>query len=85
MLISLIVLVAIVGVRTYMYDWSIRHHVGITVVEVLFNLSIFWDFVINLIDAPVKREFLSSMYDFPIFGVNDNVVMDCSTLQRGCL
>ena len=85
MLISLVILVVIVGVRTYMYDWSIRHHVGITIVEVLFNLSIFWDFVINLIDAPVKREFLSSMYDFPTFRVDNPVVMDCSTLPLDCL
>ena len=78
-------LVVIVGIRTYMYDWSILHHVGITVVEVLFNLSIVWDYIINLIDAPVKMEFLSSMYDFLAFGVNDTVVMVCSTLQQDYL
>lgn len=64
MLISLITLVIIVGVRTYIYEWSIRHIVWITVAEVVVNLSIVWDYVLNLIDAPEKMEFISSMYDF---------------------
>lgn len=85
MVMSLIVLVIIVGVRTYIYEWSMRHIVWITVAEVMVNLSIVWDYVLNLIDAPEKMEFISSMYDFSSFCMNDSLDMACSTLQLDCL
>jgi len=63
MLFSLVFLVVIVGIRTYIYDWSERHSLMITVIEVVFNSMIVIDFFRNLIDAPEKMEFIFSMYN----------------------
>ena len=64
MLFSLVFLVVIVGIRTYLYDWSERHSILITVIEVAFNSMIVIDFLRNLIDVPEKMEFIFSMYPF---------------------
>lgn len=61
-MICLTLLILIVGLRTYLYTWSWDHNTLITVVEVILNLVIVIDYLRNIIDAPVKHEFLFSMY-----------------------
>lgn len=67
MLFSLVFLVVIVGIRTYVYNWSGRHNTLITVIEVFFNLMIVIDYLRNLIDVPEKMEFIFSMYTFLLY------------------
>lgn len=50
------------GIRTYQYDWALSHNTFITVVEVILNLFIVVDYIRNIIDAPVKRHFIFSVY-----------------------
>ena len=50
------------GIRTYQYDWAWSHNTFITVVEVILNLFIVVDYIRNIIDAPVKRHFIFSVY-----------------------
>ena len=50
------------GIRTYQYDWAWSHNTVITVVEVILNLFIVVDYIRNIIDAPVKRHFIFSVY-----------------------
>lgn len=56
------------GIRTYQYDWAWSHNTFITVVEVILNLFIVVDYIRNIIDAPVKRHFIFSVYMYiPLF------------------
>lgn len=55
-------LITIVGIRTYQYDWAWSHNTLITVIEVVLNLFIVVDYIRNIIDAPVKRHFIFSMF-----------------------
>lgn len=57
----LTLLITIVGIRTYIYAWSWEHNVAITIIEVTLNFVIVIDYIRNLIDAPVKCEFVMSM------------------------
>ena len=50
------------GIRTYQYDWAWSHNTFITVVEVILYLFIVVDYIRNIIDAPVKRHFIFSVY-----------------------
>ena len=58
----LTLLITIVGIRTYIYTWSWEHNVAITIIEVTLNSVIVIDYIRNLIDAPVKCEFVMSMF-----------------------
>ena len=59
--VCLTLLITIVGIRTYIYTWSWEHNVAITIIEVTLNFVIVIDYIRNLIDAPVKCEFVMSM------------------------
>lgn len=60
--VCLTLLITIVGIRTYIYTWSWEHNVAITIIEVTLNSVIVIDYIRNLIDAPVKCEFVMSMF-----------------------
>lgn len=49
------------GVRTYLDTWTSAHNTLLTIVEVLLNLVIVIDYIRNIMDAPVKRYFITSM------------------------
>ena len=61
LLVALCLLVCIVGIRTYLYDWAWSHNTLLTVVEVFLNLFIVIDYTRNIMDAPVKSYFITSM------------------------
>ncbi|KAK8812110.1 hypothetical protein WA556_004235 [Blastocystis sp. ATCC 50177/Nand II] len=62
LLVALCLLVCIVGIRTYLYDWAWSHNTLLTVVEVFLNLFIVIDYTRNIMDAPVKSYFITSIY-----------------------
>lgn len=62
LLISLTILFLIVCFRTYCVDLTVKFSKLITTVEIVMNCTIVLDYFRNLIDSPIKRYYIFSMF-----------------------
>lgn len=65
----------VVCIRTYYHSWVSNYKTTVNIIETCLNLVIVIDYLRNVINAPVKKHFIFSMFNFCLLVIIDLVFL----------